>query len=551
VIDPSKGPDALDSLRIILPGNMNSRWSAGLPSVNQVRATQDPIEGYRDPYPLSVDLFLVAQDQKLLLAGRSGEKQELFASAKDSLSLWVHEPRPLMKRNREPVIPDRVQPSETEGSFILADVTLGRNMGGVTPGVVKKLLVLEVLPKPLNTGMDTSPSPTVSLHGSFFLERILGTVPVEPDGSAYFKAPVHRALFFVALDEQDLSVKRMHSFTSLMPGETQGCLGCHESRTQAPAVGQAVLQAVLRPPSRIEPIPGIPEVFDYRRDIQPILDKNCLSCHSSDKPSGTVVLSGDRGERFTVSYLNLFHARQIKDGGGEEGLGNSKPYSVGSSASPLMKKLSGQHHNVRLSTEEVTKIRLWIEAAATHPGTYAALGTGGVNAIGYGESAKPFWAMYEKRCAECHAKNNVEKYEGLKPLGVLHRQQLNFLNDIVNLTHPDHSRLLLMPLDSKKGGWANSEFSKHPVVFADKNDADYQKLLVMITGGQKKLEQDKRFDMPGFRPSIHYLREMKRYGVLPETFDVKKDIANPYELDAAYWKSFWYHPPAAGSNETR
>lgn len=41
--------------------------------------------------------------------------------------------------------------------------------------------------------------------GTFLLERILGTVPVEADGSAHIELPAMRALFFVALDENDMS----------------------------------------------------------------------------------------------------------------------------------------------------------------------------------------------------------------------------------------------------------------------------------------------------------------------------------------------------------
>ena len=100
--------------------------------------------------------------------------------------------------------------SRQSGRLLLADVYHGRNMAGVRPGDIKKLLVLETLPKPINFTGGMEP---LSYGGTFTLERVLGTVPVEPDGSAYFEAPALRSLFFVALDENDLSVKRMQSFT--------------------------------------------------------------------------------------------------------------------------------------------------------------------------------------------------------------------------------------------------------------------------------------------------------------------------------------------------
>ena len=129
---------------------------------------------------------------------------------------------------------------------MLANAYLGRNMTGVAPGDIAKLLVVESLPKPINYtgGMDP-----LSYGGTFTLERVLGTVPVEADGSAHFEVPANRSLFVIALDRHDNSVKRMQSFFSVMPGETLSCVGCHESRVQAPANAHDSLAALRRPPS--------------------------------------------------------------------------------------------------------------------------------------------------------------------------------------------------------------------------------------------------------------------------------------------------------------
>ena len=108
----------------------------------------------------------------------------------------------------------------------------GRNMRRRGPGEIKKLLVLEQLPKPVN--LNGTVEHNTSLHGTFTLKRILGTVPVEADGSAYLELPALRSLFFVALDEHDLAVKRMQSFVTLQPGEVTSCAGCHEHRTETP-----------------------------------------------------------------------------------------------------------------------------------------------------------------------------------------------------------------------------------------------------------------------------------------------------------------------------
>ena len=122
-------------------------------------------------------------------------------------------------------------------------------MAGVKPGEIKQLLVLESLPKPVNFtgGMDP-----LSYGGTFTLERVLGTVPVEPDGSAYFEVPRQRSLLFVALDENGRAVKRMQSFTTVQPGETHGCIGCHEHRTRRRSTRRARRRRWprRRPPSR-------------------------------------------------------------------------------------------------------------------------------------------------------------------------------------------------------------------------------------------------------------------------------------------------------------
>ncbi len=132
-----------------------------------------------------------------MLLNRQGAVRTLYTLPGEFGDVWLHEPRPLVPRSREPVIPPHVDLARPTGQFLLNNVYAGRNMAGVQPGEIKKLLVLESLPKPVNFtgGMDP-----LSYVGTFTLERVLGTVPVEADGSAYFEAPAMRSLFFVALD---------------------------------------------------------------------------------------------------------------------------------------------------------------------------------------------------------------------------------------------------------------------------------------------------------------------------------------------------------------
>ncbi|MGD0896180.1 MAG: hypothetical protein ABR915_00005, partial [Thermoguttaceae bacterium] len=192
-------------------------------------------EGGRDPYPFSEDCFLVCDNTRILLINGNGAADMIYENP-DGID--VHEPRPLTSRPREPVLADRVDMGKETGTIYLADILHGRNMEGVRPGEIEKLLVLESLPKPINFAdwMDT-----ISYMSTFTLSRVLGTIPVEADGSAYAEMPAMRSLFFVALDKNNMSVKRMQSFFTVQPGETVGCAGCHEKRTQTPRIGSMPL----------------------------------------------------------------------------------------------------------------------------------------------------------------------------------------------------------------------------------------------------------------------------------------------------------------------
>ena len=168
----------------------------------------------------------------------------------------LHESAPIRKRpsRAERLIPMRKDPAESTGRLILSDVTRGRNMGRGRAGEIKRLLVLEQTPQSVPR---QSPVSTASAcGGSFSIQRILGTVPVEPDGSAYFEVPAMRSLLFVALDENDLAVKKMQSFVTVQPGETTGCVGCHEAPNGTAArirPHPTVARPSQRHPSRITP----------------------------------------------------------------------------------------------------------------------------------------------------------------------------------------------------------------------------------------------------------------------------------------------------------
>ncbi len=534
---------------------------------------------FRDPYALSDGMFLAARGKSIVLLDARGRTELLHTAAP-----MVHEPRPIISRSRERVLPSRTDPAKETATLLLADVYQGRNLVGLRRGAIKKLLVLEQLPKPANYhGGGSQPIG----HGvTSTLKRILGTVPVEPDGSACFEAPPMRSVYFAALDENDLSVKQMRSFLTLQPGETVGCVGCHEPRTKTPAgPARGPLQALRRTPSRIQPINDVPDVMDFPRDVQPVLDRHCARCHNHEKRKGGVILTGDRGPVYSHSYYTLLLHWQVKDTAGNPAhgsgrqRGNDRPYAAYSSASPLMKKIDGSHHEVRLTPRERVTIRLWIDSGAAYAGTYAAYGSGQVGgcwgnnrpvrvmADGW-PSTPPAREAIQQRCMSCHGKwlpKHVTDRVPLNPWGDMlawTRPLSRFSRHrVFNLSRPKRSLILLAPLSRQAGGYARGKPQQrrikedrgrppkpvvHPLIFHDTADPDYRKILAHIQAAKAKLDQIKRFDMPGFRPPPEYVREMQRYGVLPAAFDLANDPIDVYTTDRAYWRSLWHRPIQAG-----
>jgi len=199
-----------------------------------------------------------------------------------------------------------------------------------------------------------------------------------------------------------------------------------------------------------------------------------------------------------------------------------------------MKKISGGHHDVNVSLLEAKWIRLWIESGAPYAGTYAALGTGMV------KCALPPEVL-EERCDTCHEIKNKKNKRKSREDQFKTDRELMF-----NLSHPEASLAILAPLAKEAGGLdicraiSDGQISTglSARVFCSTNDPSYQKILATISSARDRLDQLKRFDMPGFIPNAPYIREMKKFGILPETLG-PEDPVDIYATDEKYWRSFW------------
>lgn len=182
-------------------------------------------------------------------------------------------------------------------------------------------------------------------------------------------------------------------------------------------------------------------------------------------------------------------------------------------------------------------------------------------------STGPACVAMQRRCAGCH-QNRMPRFvtdqidigDGHGDFEGWRRPVSRFSrHNIFNLTNPEQSLALRAALAKTAGGEAEGALPQpepvpadwattpqpfiHPVVFADTADTDYQALLTHLRAAKARLDQIKRFDMPGFQPRYEYLREMKRYGVLPADFDLQQPPpVDPYALDQQYWRQFHHRP---------
>ncbi len=207
---------------------------------------------------------------------------------------------------------------------------------------------------------------------------VLGTVPVEQDGSAYFKLPVDKPICFQALDADGVAVQSMRSATYVHPGESLTCLGCHNSPTNGYRMGNTSATALRRAPSVIKPDVDGSKPFSFPILVQPVLDKNCVACHTKSKADGkkcpdlTQGAQANNGDFFT-SYNALRDFTFFWDNAGFDNVPDSKPGQIGARNSKLYQMLVKGHHGLKLSKEDMHRLTLWLDCNSDFYGAYEKL----------------------------------------------------------------------------------------------------------------------------------------------------------------------------------
>lgn len=340
----------------------------------------DPASYYANPWPLSEEHYLVSWADTALPPHaymKPGDPRNpsnaaglYLYDAFGNLNLLYRDPQlssfdaiPLQPRNRPHAYPDRVDWAEAqEGRFLLQDVYQG--ISGVPRGAIKRLRIVGVTPK-VQPKMNM-PSLGISKEdpGKF----VLGTVPVEEDGSAYFRVPSGVPVFLQALDDQGLTVQTMRSLTYVQPGQTLSCIGCHESRETAPASARPPA-AARREASRITP--GPPGSWPLRFDelVQPVLDKVCVECHTANGPEKArgFLLTADTSYDNLIAYggMDLHHLayEKARSEVGDSPARNSK----------LLATLAGGvgHEDLKLDAESMERLATWMDTYAQRLGSFS------------------------------------------------------------------------------------------------------------------------------------------------------------------------------------
>jgi len=492
VVDRSLGVNTQQAIENVTP-------DTPVPNVDQGNGNTDGSKPYSCPVPLDSVRFLVSARGPVLVRTLDGECVSTALPAPAD-GMQYFSAQPIRPRHRPPVTaPVVAQQAEPYATVYLQDVYNGLEPY-VKRGEVVAIRVVRELHKPLRIDPELRAFgfqfPVISCGATYAGKQVLGEVPLEPDGSACFRVPAGLPIYFMAIDARGRAVQRMRSFTHFMPGEVQGCIGCHEHRLHGsrPRLGTAYNV----PPKDLQPPEWGSGGFDYSRVVQPVLDRYCVECHDAVEPDGRVDLTGGKTDFFNVSYEVLARENQGPRGtkyvnwiptynGQEQNILEVRPGAWGSPQSRLAEVVLSGHPDEngkpRFEMDEPSRRRIlaWIDLNVPYYGTSetAYPERPGCRQILPADLEKVLGEVAKRRCAECHQQGTIPRREW------------------VRITEPELNPFLVAPLAKSAGG--SQKCGK--AVFESKDDADYRAILNTFRPNEAMLRQRPRMDMPGAVPS--------------------------------------------------
>jgi hypothetical protein len=362
--------------------------------------SQGGAQVYGTPWPLSEKYHLCVYDAQLkpgagfqgsvyqpgnygiYLVDAFGNKELIYRDPQIAcLSPMPLRPRPmppatpeLVRRgpDTDPVNRPRLPDRRPEGTVAVMNVY--QSLRPWPDGAkIKELRVLQVLPMSVPSGgppHETALRVASAGDSIVPIRYVLGTAPVEADGSAHFTVPANKELLFQAIDENGLAVQSMRSATYLHEGERLACMGCHEPkhRSPEPLKSMTAALALRRAPSPLKPDVDGSNPFSYPRLVQPVLDKHCAGCHVQNAAKGALNLGREpMVGRWFASYASLMPRWGFSDYGDSL---RTTPGKFGARASELYPLLRKGHYDVKLSPEEMHRITLWLDCTSMFYGVY-------------------------------------------------------------------------------------------------------------------------------------------------------------------------------------
>ena len=404
MVDPARGRQENSGVQLVAP-------------VRKTRAERIDSYGqsgdqFQYPYPLSDTQFLVTFKPArsslpfgVYYMDIDGRRELLAAEA----AISCNQPIPLCARPVPPARPSIVDHRKKTGTVYMQDIYDGPGLTGVKRGAIKSLRVvaLEYRAAAINSNTNSGPaggaliSTPISIEGTWDVKIVLGTTPVHEDGSACFIVPAKTPVYFQALDENNHAVQTMRSWATLQPGESLSCVGCHENKNSAPPSGKLTMAMKAGPKELAEPKGGV-RGFSFRKEIQPILDAKCVSCHFVSDPSwlvdprgklpefssewvegpaenGAAVVGAEVKPAFSLrggpgfwspAYRSLANRRVANWINAQSEPNMLPPYHAGSTQSKLIGLLREGHYEVKLTGEEMDLFSCWIDLLVPYLGSY-------------------------------------------------------------------------------------------------------------------------------------------------------------------------------------
>jgi len=427
-----------------LPDDLPCRVSGG-----QRTELRVPL-GAGTPWPISEELFLCTYQHgsqyAVYLVDVLGGRELIYSDPKVS----CFDPIPLRPRPMPPIMPSAIAGCESEKTGVLQIQDVYQCSYPLEPGSIKRLRVNELISQP-------TAKPAGQRYPVEILKRILGTVPVEADGSVAFEAPACTPLQFQLLDENGMAVMTMRSLVYLQPGEQASCVGCHEPRSSAPP-SSALAKAKVRqltPPAG----PRYEGGFSFMRTVQPVLDRYCISCHGLGKTEKDINLlrAGQKGESSYGTLMAKGRVKLVNDNSFP-----SRPKDFFAHAGTLARMLLDGHPDkegkklVELDRESFQRVVDWMDVNAPLYGDYSHNRT----------EMQPPSPAGEKLLREAITKRFGAELAA-QPYAAL-----------VNVANPPESRVLMAPLPVAAGGWGQITNG----AFSGTDDPAWREMLKLVEG---------------------------------------------------------------------